>query len=325
MNINKSFFTTYHILVVNASILVDSGASCVPLCSNASIHVSSCIGSGLHVIQPDESCKFDPINPGYVSCLGRIRKDLIVATAVSSIIGCVIMGTFVNLPLALASGLGTNAYFAYSVVGFHASGNVPYRSALTAVFIEGLIFLPLSAVGFRSKLAKLIPKPVRISSSAGIGLFLAFIGLQSSEGIGLIGYSSATFVTVGGCPSSALASLAPVITSPNSTVGLPQGGTVSDPMLCLHGKMQSPTLWLGIVGFVIIAYCLMKNDKGAMIYGTVFVTAMSWFRHTSVTAFPDTESGDAAYDYFKKVVDVHVIKNTAGALSFKNIGKGYFW
>ncbi|GAB2264987.1 Adenine/guanine permease azg1 [Dionaea muscipula] len=325
-----TFLTMAYILAVNASILTDSGGTCsvsdcVPLCSNASFPVSSCSGPGLHIIQPDEACKFDPVNPGYSACLGRIRKDLIVATAASSIIGCFIMGTFANLPLALAPGMGTNAYFAYSVVGFHGSGNISYRSALAAVFIEGLIFLAISAVGLRAKLAKLIPHPVRISSSAGIGLFLAFIGLQSSEGIGLIGYSSATFLTLGACPSSARASLAPVVTYANGTVALLPGGTVSDAMLCLHGRMQSPTFWLGIVGLVIISYCLMKNVKGAMIYGIVFVTAVSWFRHTSVTAFPDTESGNAAYAYFKKVVDVHVIKSTAGALSFKNIGKGYFW
>ncbi|KAJ6843034.1 uncharacterized protein M6B38_299815 [Iris pallida] len=95
--------------------------------------------------------------------------------------------------------------------------------------------------------------------------------------------------------------------------------------MCLHGRMESPTFWLAVVGFVLIAYCLAKNVKGAMIYGIVFVTAVSWFRHTSVTAFPDTPSGDASFDYFKKVVDVHRISSTAGALSFSEIGKGFFW
>lgn len=235
------------------------------------------------------------------------------------------MGTFANLPLALAPGMGTNAYFAYTVVGFHGSGNVSYQSALAAVFIEGLIFLLISAVGLRAKLAKLVPKPVRISSSAGIGLFLAFIGLQNNEGIGLIGYSSSTLVTLGACPVSSRASLAPVITAANGTVTLIEGATASGGIYCLNNRMENPTFWLGIVGFVIIAYCLVKNIKGAMIYGIVFVTVVSWFRNTSVTAFPNTDSGDSAHRYFKKVVDVHAIKSTAGALSFKSIGKGYFW
>lgn len=235
------------------------------------------------------------------------------------------MGTLANLPLALAPGMGTNAYFAYTVVGFHGSGNVSYESALAAVFIEGLIFLAISAVGLRAKLAKLVPKPVRISSSAGIGLFLAFIGLQNNQGIGLIGYSSSTLVTLAACPRSSRASLAPVITAANGTVSLLPGGTISGDIYCLNDRMESPTFWLAIVGFIIIAYCLVKNVKGAMIYGIVFVTAISWFRNTEVTAFPKTETGESAYRYFKKVVDVHTIKGTAGALSFKSIGKGYFW
>ncbi|MFQ6646451.1 hypothetical protein Gotur_020480 [Gossypium turneri] len=325
-----TFLTMAYILAVNASILADSGgpcgvSDCLPLCSDPSVPLSNCTGSTLRIIQPDSSCKFEPVNPGYASCLETVRKDLIVATVASSLIGCLIMGTFANLPLALAPGMGANAYFAYTVVGFHGSGNVPYESALAAVFLEGLIFLFISAIGFRAKLAKLVPKPVRISSSAGIGLFLAFIGLQNNQGIGLIGYNPSTLVTLGGCPSSSRVSVAPVLAAVNGTVTLIPGGTVSGDILCLRDRMENPTLWLGIVGFVIIAYCLVKNIKGAMIYGIVFVTAVSWFRNTRVAAFPNTDAGNSAYEYFKKVVDVHLIETTAGALSFKNLGKGYFW
>ncbi|KAB2010058.1 hypothetical protein ES319_D10G210300v1 [Gossypium barbadense] len=325
-----TFLTMAYILAVNASILSDSGgpcgvSDCLPLCSDPSVPLSNCTGSTLRIIQPDSSCKFDPVNPGYSSCLETVRKDLIVATVASSLIGCLIMGTFANLPLALAPGMGANAYFAYTVVGFHGSGNVPYESALAAVFLEGLIFLFISAIGFRAKLAKLVPKPVRISSSAGIGLFLAFIGLQNNQGIGLIGYNPSTLVTLGGCPSSSRVSVTPVLAAVNGTVTLIPGGTVSGDILCLRDRMENPTLWLGIVGFVIIAYCLVKNIKGAMIYGIVFVTAVSWFRNTRVAAFPNTDAGNSAYEYFKKVVDVHLIETTAGALSFKNLGKGYFW
>ncbi|KAL6533027.1 Adenine/guanine permease azg1 [Orobanche minor] len=326
-----TFLTMAYILAVNASILSDSGGTCsvsdcIPLCSDPSVSPSDCHNRpNLRLVPPDAACKFSPVNPGYTACLEKTRKDLIVATAASSLIGCVIMGVLANLPLALAPGMGGNAYFAYTVVGFHGSGNISYEDALAAVFMEGLIFLLISAVGLRSKLAKLVPKPVRISSSAGIGLFLAFIGLQNNQGLGLIGYSSSTLVTLGGCPSSARAAVAPVFTSPNGTVSLIPGGTVSGDILCLHGRMESPTLWLGIVGFLIISFCLVKNIKGAMIYGILFVTAVSWFRNTRVTAFPNTAAGNAAYDYFKKVVDVHKIETTAGALGFKSIGKGYFW
>lgn len=304
-----TFLTMAYILAVNASILTDSGGPCT---------ISDCNN-------PSETCKFPPLDPGYSVCLERTRKDLIVATIASSLIGCVIMGVFANLPLALAPGMGTNAYFAYTVVGYHGTGNVPYKTALTAIFIEGLLFLMISAVGLRAKLAKLVPKPVRISSSAGIGLFLAFIGLQNNQGIGLVGYSASTLVTLGACPRSSRKALAPVFTSANGTISLIPGGTVSSEIFCMDHRMQSPTFWLGIVGFVIIAYCLVKNVKGAMIYGIVFVTVISWFRNTSVTAFPNTVVGDSAYQYFKKVVDVHAIKSTAGALSFKGLNRGYFW
>ncbi|XP_057523371.1 adenine/guanine permease AZG1 [Amaranthus tricolor] len=325
-----TFLTMAYILAVNASILADSGgpcsvSDCIPLCSDPNFPTSNCSGPTRHVIIPDETCKFDPVNPGYNSCLTTIRKDLIVATIASSIIGCFVMGIFANLPLALAPGMGSNAYFAYTVVGFHGSGNISYETALTAVLIEGIIFFMISAVGIRAKFAKFVPKPIRISSGAGIGLFLAFIGLQNSQGIGLVGYSGSTLLSLGGCPSSSRVSLAPIQTFLNGTVSLLPGGTISDDIYCLNHRMESPTLWLGIVGFVIIAYCLVKNIKGAMIYGIVFVTAVSWFRNTQVTVFPDTEAGNAAFRYFKQVVDVHTIKKTAGALSFKGFGKGPFW
>lgn len=234
------------------------------------------------------------------------------------------MGMFANLPLALAPGMGTNAYFAYTVVGYHGSGTIPYKSALAAVFIEGILFLLIAALGLRTKLAKLVPKPVRISSSAGIGLFLAFIGLQNNEGIGLVGYSSSTLLTLGACPSKYRATLAPVETINGTTVLIP-GGTVSGDIFCLKGRMESATFWLGIVGFVIIAYSLVKNIKGAMIYGIVFVTGISWFRNTDVTFFPDTSTGNENFRYFKKVVDVHKITGTAGALSFKDFHRGQLW
>lgn len=305
-----TFLTMAYILAVNASILSDSGATC----------------SSSDCLHPSPSCMFPPsVDPGYSACLSRARRDLIVATAASSLIGSLIMGTLANLPLALAPGMGTNAYFAYTVVGFHGSGNLSYRAALTAVFLEGLIFLVISALGLRAKLAKLVPRPVRISSAAGIGLFLAFIGLQNNQGVGLLGYSPSTLLTLAACPRDARASVAPVQAFDNGTVALIPGGTVSGGILCLHGRMQSPTFWLAVAGFLIIAFCLIKSIKGAMIYGIVFVTAISWFRHTSVTAFPDTPSGDEAYRYFKKVVDVHKIESVAGALSFSSLSRGHFW
>ncbi|KAG5243170.1 hypothetical protein IMY05_006G0090000 [Salix suchowensis] len=197
-----TFLTMAYILAVNGNILADSGGTCsvsdcIPLCSNPTIPLSNCTASTYRIIKPDESCKFNPVNPGYADCLQKTRKDLIVATVASSLIGCLIMGVLAILPLSLAPGMGTNAYFTYTVAGFHGSGNVPYKSALTAIFIEGLVFFFISSVGLRAKLAKLVPQPIRVSSSAGIGLFLAFIGLQNNQGIEG-GRTGLTAVTVAG-------------------------------------------------------------------------------------------------------------------------------
>ncbi|KAJ7543740.1 hypothetical protein O6H91_09G051100 [Diphasiastrum complanatum] len=323
-----------YILAVNASILADSGGTCtvddcLSVCSVPSIPLADCHGSSvngtvLQLVRPGPECKFTPVNPGYQNCLDKTKKDLIVATAASSLIGCLIMGMLANLPLALAPGMGANAYFAYTVVGFHGSGTVSYRAALAAVFIEGLIFLILAALGFRTKLAKMIPRPVRISTSVGIGLFLAFLGLQSTEGVGLVGFSTSTLVTLAGCPSQYRAQVAPVRTV-NGVTTLSPDGTASGNILCLKHRMEDPTMWLVIVGFVIISYALIKNVKGAMIYGILFVTGVSWFRGTKVTYFPYTPQGDQLFGYFKKVAGVHKIEKTAGALSFAEIKRGDFW
>ncbi|KAK1312184.1 Adenine/guanine permease AZG1 [Acorus calamus] len=311
-----TFLTMAYILAVNASILSDSGATCT---------VSDCVRLCPTCPAPTESCKFPPVNPGYSACLDRVRRDLIVATVVASLLGSFVMGAFANLPLALAPAMGTNAYFAYTVVGFHGSGSVPYKTALAAVFVEGLIFLAISALGLRARLARLVPRPVRVASSAGIGLFLTFIGLQNNQGIGLVGFNSSTLVTLAACPRDARMSVAQVVTLANGTLTLASGATASGAVLCLHGRMQSPTFWLAVVGFVVIAYCLIKNIKGAMIYGILFVTFVSWFRDTPVTAFPRTDAGDAAYDYFKRVVDVHKMEHTLGAISFAGVKSGRFW
>lgn len=89
--------------------------------------------------------------------------------------------------------------------------------------------------------------------------------------------------------------------------------------------MRSTKSWLGVVGFLITSYGLMKEVKGSMIYGILFVTLVSWFRGTSVTYFPNNQLGDTNFKYFKKVVDFHKIKSTAGAISFSNFNKSEVW
>lgn len=122
-----------------------------------------------------------------------------------------------------------------------------------------------------------------------------------------------------------MVSVAPVQTFSNGTIALIPDATASGAIYCLHGHMQSPTFWLSVVGLLIISYCLIYRVKGAIIYGIIFVTAVSWFRGTSVTVFPDTPAGNDSFSYFKNVVSVHRIKSTAFALKFGSLGQGRFW
>jgi AGZA family xanthine/uracil permease-like MFS transporter len=336
-----TFLTLAYILAVNAAILTDSGGTCrqsdctPDACSDPTItDLTQCVGTFFDgtatvprqaIVAAGPGCIFPPENAGYAACLRETKKDLIIATAASSLIGCFIMGAFANLPLALAPGMGTNAYFTYTAVGFHGTGHITYQQALAAVFLEGWFFLIIAASGFRTKIAKLIPAPVRISTAAGIGMFLAFIGLQQGEGIGLVVNDGATLVTLGGCPPWKRTNFAPV-SQVNGTLTLADGANASGNYACKSGRLQSATTWLGITGFLIISFCLIKNVRGAMIYGIAYVTIISWFRGSSqVTYFPHTEEGQARFDYFKKVVDFHTIQNTAGAFDFSAINKGTFW
>ncbi|KAG8679774.1 hypothetical protein FRC11_003311, partial [Ceratobasidium sp. 423] len=175
-----TFFAMAYIIAVNASILSDSGGTCV------------C-----------ESTADDPIcvkNEAYALCKEVVRRDLITTSAAVSALASVLMGFFANLPVALAPGLGLNAYFAYSVVGFNGSGTVTYQEALAAVFLEGWLFFILSLFGIRQWLARIIPRSLTLAIGAGIGLFIAFIGLGSA-GLGVIGGDYTNLVGLGGCTS----------------------------------------------------------------------------------------------------------------------------
>lgn len=107
-----------------------------------------------------------------------LRMDygaVFVATAISAAIGCFVMGFLARYPLALAPGLGLNAFFAYTVILTNGS---PWQHALAAVFVSSVFFLILTLTGLREKLINAIPMELKIAVGAGIGLFVAFIGLK---------------------------------------------------------------------------------------------------------------------------------------------------
>jgi AGZA family xanthine/uracil permease-like MFS transporter len=109
----------------------------------------------------------------YNLSLGVIRRDFITGTAAIAALTSFCMGLFANMPIALAPGMGLNAYFTYTVVGFHGLGPVTYELALTAIFIEGFVFVGLSLLGMRQWLARVIPASIKLASGVGIGLYLS--------------------------------------------------------------------------------------------------------------------------------------------------------
>ncbi|MBS4188704.1 NCS2 family permease [Bacillus sp. FJAT-49705] len=116
------------------------------------------------------------VNPVILSDAGVPFEQVFTATIIASVIGTLWMALFANYPIAIAPGMGLNAYFAYSVVG--SNGNISYQTAFAAVFIAGLIFIILSLTPFRKKLIEAIPENLKHGITAGIGMFIAFIGLR---------------------------------------------------------------------------------------------------------------------------------------------------
>lgn len=131
------------------------------------------------------------VNPDILSATGMDRNAVFVATCLAAALGSVVMAFVANWPIGMAPGMGLNAFFAFTVVGIMGFS---WQQALGAVFISGLIFFILTISGIRSWLVDGIPKSLRSAIAAGIGLFLALVGLKSS---GVIVGSEATFITLG--------------------------------------------------------------------------------------------------------------------------------
>lgn len=152
------------------------------------------------------------VNPGMLAAAGMNAQGVFLATALSACIATVIMGVFANYPIALASGMGLNAYFAYTIcLGDLADQTDPWKIALTAILAEGVIFIILSIFKFRETLVNCIPENLKYGITTGIGLFITFIGLQNA---GIASADSATLVSLGhiGTPGVALALLGVIIT-----------------------------------------------------------------------------------------------------------------
>ncbi|EPE05338.1 purine transporter [Ophiostoma piceae UAMH 11346] len=261
-----AFFAMAYIIAVNASVVSDSGGNCI--CNDPE----------------DISCS---TNLEYALCVNEVKRDLVTSTAAISALSSFCMGLFANLPVSLAPGMGLNAYFAYTVVGYHGTGNVPYEIALTAIFVEGWIFFALALFGMRQWLARAIPRSLKLATSAGIGLFLTLIGLTYSEGIGLTVGASSTPLALAGCRDELRDA----------------DGQCPDSV-----KMRNPAMWVGIfAGGILTVILMMYRVKGAIIAGIALVSIVSWPRTSAITYFPHTAAGDDLFEFFKQVVSFHKI------------------
>ena len=124
------------------------------------------------------------VNPSYLSQAGMDYTSVLVATCVSAAIGCFLTAFLANVPFAQAPGMGLNAFFTFSVC---ASMHYTWQQALTIVFISGILFLIIAVSPVRSKIISSIPAPLKAAISAGIGLFICFIGLLNADIVKLTG------------------------------------------------------------------------------------------------------------------------------------------
>ena len=178
------------------------------------------------------------VNPAMLAVGGIPYDDALFATSIAAFVGCVVMGLWANKPYALAPGMGLNAYFVFSVV---IGMGIAWEVALAAVFIEGIIFLIISLpqIGWRTKMINAIPKDLKIATGAGIGMFLAIIGLTE---MGWIQDNGATLVDLGATESFAYD----------------------------HGALIS------MVALVAITILMARGVKGAIIYGILGASIYGW-------------------------------------------------
>ena len=172
------------------------------------------------------------VNAGMFTEIGVPYGAMYIVTALSAIIGTVLIGLLSGLPLAQAPGMGLNAFFVYTMcIGF----GFTYANALVFILIDGLVFIALTVTGLREKIFKAIPEDIKKAIPAGIGLFIAFIGLQNAK---LVIPSSSTGVTMG-----------------------------SMNLLGGHAWAALVPLFVVVLGVIAIGTMSKKNVKGAILWG----------------------------------------------------------
>nr|WP_258049587.1 NCS2 family permease [Clostridium weizhouense] len=210
------------------------------------------------------------VNPDFLSQTGMDKGAVLTATCLAAGLTTIFMGIYANLPFALASGMGLNAFFAFTVCG---AMKVPWQVALTAVFLEGIIFIILSLTKIREIVVNSIPTSLKIAVSAGIGLFIAFIGFQNS---GIVIKNDSTLVAL--------------------------------------GTLKDPRAIIAVIGIIIIGILVHKQVKGAMLWGILSCTIISWIYALIIGPAKATEM----YKIFLPtgLFGIHSMAPIAGKLDF---------
>ena len=197
------------------------------------------------------------VNPSILGATGMDTGAIFTATALASAIGSFCMALFANLPFVLSAGMGLNAYLAYTVVlGMGYSWEV----ALTAVFVEGIIFIILSLTNVREAIFNAIPASLKVAVSVGIGLFITFIGLQNAH----------------------------IVVDGSTLVGLFSfNGSVK------AGTFQSEgiTVVLALIGLLITAFLVIKNVKGNILLGILITWVLGILCQLTGLYVPNAEAG----------------------------------
>ena len=230
------------------------------------------------------------VNPSILGDAGMNTNAVLLATAISSFIGCVCMAFMANYPFALAPGMGVNAYFAYTVcIGM----GVSWQTALFAVFVEGIIFILLSLTNVREAIFNAIPLNLKTAVSAGIGLFIAFIGLQNAK---IVVNSDVTLVTYQAFKTNF------------STEGI--------------------TALLAIIGVLVTAILVIKKVKGDIFIGIIVTWALGMICQAIGIYVPNPEAGwYSLFPNFSAGWDFADLGETFGAVfkaDFSEIGIANF-
>jgi len=180
------------------------------------------------------------VNPNILADAGMDRGAVFTATAIASFLGTALMALLANYPFALAPGMGLNAYFAYTVV---LGMGYSWQTALTAVFVEGIIFIALSVTNVREAIFNAVPRNLKSAVSVGIGLFIAFIGLQNAK----IVIGGATLVELFSLKGYNAVHGAEGVVATANDVGI--------------------TVIIAIIGILITAFLVVKEVKGNILLG----------------------------------------------------------